>query len=184
MRVFDDAVAISAGGSNTLAIRSDGSLWTWGSNVGIRTHGQDNRLPFRILDNLLASDSDFEFIYVDHGQGIAITGYSGDSSDVVIPDMIDGVPVVMISSQAFMYAPWARNPEWFLPFSLTSITIPDSVRYISVRAFEGNNLLSDINIPNSLTEIGAGAFGGVPLDDAARNRILEIDPEFSFAPTF
>ena len=44
--------------------------------------------------------------------------------------------------------------------SLTSVTIPNSVKSIGWYAFEGCSSLTSITIPNSVTRIGADAFSG------------------------
>ena len=45
-------------------------------------------------------------------------------------------------------------------FSLTSVTIPDSVTTIGGSAFSGCSSLTSVTIPNSVTTIGDSAFGG------------------------
>lgn len=44
--------------------------------------------------------------------------------------------------------------------SLTSINIPDSVTSIGANAFSGCRSLTSINIPDGVTSIGEGAFSG------------------------
>ena len=55
-RIMDDVVAVSAGWYHTLAIRSDGSLWSWGSNIfGQIGDGTtiNHYSPVRIMDNVM-----------------------------------------------------------------------------------------------------------------------------------
>jgi uncharacterized repeat protein (TIGR02543 family) len=86
-----------------------------------------------------------DFFDFDETSG-TITGYDKSGGpDVVIPRMIDGVPVQHIGDQAFTYK------------NLTSITIPDSVTTIGTGAFKSNQLTS-VTIPDSVTTIGASAF--------------------------
>ena len=66
-------------------------------------------------------------------------------TDVIIPEMINGKPVVAIANEAFYYN------------RLTSVTIPSSVTSIGNFAFFNNNLTSVI-IPNSVTSMGTYAF--------------------------
>ena len=69
--------------------------------------------------------------------------------DIVIPTIYKGKPVISIGSSAFCdYS------------SLTSITIPDGVTYISNSAFSGCSSLTSIIIPDGVTSIGYSAFSG------------------------
>ena len=83
-------------------------------------------------------------VYADH---VEITDYTGDATEVVIPAEIQGKPVTVIGSTAFLDA-----------FYLESITIPDSVTRIDYHAFWGCHSLTGIVIPDSVTYIGDYAF--------------------------
>ena len=78
---------------------------------------------------------------------VEITGYAGNSATCVIPDEIHGKKVTKIGENAF------RDRT-----ELTSVTIPDSVKYIFGRAFSGCTSLETVTIPNSVTDIYSGAF--------------------------
>ena len=78
---------------------------------------------------------------------VTITNYAGSGGDVVIPDTIEGFPVVRIGDRAFEACS-----------SLTSVTIPDSVTSIWTRAFALCRALTSISIPDSVTIIGEEAF--------------------------
>jgi hypothetical protein len=101
------------------------------------------------------------------GNGLVITGYSGNDKAVAIPSKINGIPVVAIGNGAF------RGTQ------LTAVTIPNSVTSIGSRAFYntplanvtiGNGVitiedyafrgtqLTSVTLPNSVTSIGDGAF--------------------------
>ena len=67
--------------------------------------------------------------------------------DVVIPEYIDGYQVTAIGERAF----W---PE----YSITSVTMPDSVTSIGYSAFEHCEQLQSIYLSSSLEYIGANAF--------------------------
>ena len=81
----------------------------------------------------------------DGNGGIIITGYTGPGGAVVIPEQIDGSPVIAIGE-------WA-----FVDKRLTSVVIPDSVTYIGNSAFHRNQL-SSVIIPDRVTGIGSYAF--------------------------
>src|SRR5664279_333523 len=59
-----------------------------------------------------------QFTYTTNNGAVTITGYTGLSGDVTIPDTINGLPVVGIGDYAFYDQ------------DLTSVTIPDSVASI------------------------------------------------------
>ncbi|GHV79949.1 hypothetical protein AGMMS49944_17400 [Spirochaetia bacterium] len=90
------------------------------------------------------SESDF-YTEINNGT-ITITGYKGTNKDVVIPEKINGLPVVAIGYGAFIEK------------HLTSVVIPNSVITIGGGAFRYNQLTSVI-IPNSVITIGGYAFG-------------------------
>ena len=76
-----------------------------------------------------------------------ITGYAGNSATCVIPDEIHGKKVTRIGDSAFK-----DRTE------LTSVTIPDGVKYIFDRAFSNCTSLETVTIPNSVTDIYSRAF--------------------------
>jgi hypothetical protein len=79
--------------------------------------------------------------------GIIIERYVGKGEDVVIPAQFDGLPVLIIGSDAF-----AGND-----LNITSVVIPENVTDIAGRAFRYNKLTS-VTFPRSLQRVGYGAF--------------------------
>ena len=77
--------------------------------------------------------------------GITITGYTGSDKAPVIPEKINGAPVIKIGYQAFA----SRQ--------LTGVSIPNSVKEIDTAAFY-NNRLTHITLPDSLSSVGEVAF--------------------------
>ncbi len=98
-------------------------------------------------------EADFKTEDVDGG--VAITGYTGTTRDVVIPATIGGKPVVSIGEEAFLAK--VLGAQEVEP-GLTSVTIPKSVTSIGARAFCNNMELSSITLPDSLKTIGESAF--------------------------
>ena len=81
------------------------------------------------------------------GDSYKVCGYFGTSTDVIIPEIYENLPVTSIGNDAFDgYS------------SLTSITIPNSVTSIDRKAFIGCTSLESITIPNSVTSISDRAF--------------------------
>ena len=122
---------------------------------------------------------------VETGKTVAITGYSIEGGiDVVIPSNIKGKKIVAIYDNAFtkdgveptgistnkieyniqpLYN--KKNNYEVVPIvvvpskglGITSVVIPNTVKIIGDRAFEGNHLTS-VAIPSSVTSIGDSAF--------------------------
>ncbi|MBR4627418.1 MAG: leucine-rich repeat domain-containing protein [Ruminococcus sp.] len=92
------------------------------------------------------------FTYTETDAGyIVITGYTGSSTDVVVPDSIGGKPVTEIGSAAFAYYKTQKY--------LTSVKLPSGLTVIGNNAFSGQTELKEISLPDNLTSIGSGAFG-------------------------
>lgn len=76
-----------------------------------------------------------------------ITGYTGNDAVLIIPDMINGVPVTSIGDSAFYECQ-----------SLQSITLSNNITTIQLYAFASCKNLETVNLSSSLREIEAGAF--------------------------
>lgn len=87
-------------------------------------------------------DYNYDLINVNQAR---ITGYIGLTTDVVIPDTLDGYSVTAIGANAFEGK------------GLTSVSIPSSVTFIGNSAFRSNNLTSLI-VPGSVNTVEANAF--------------------------
>ena len=88
--------------------------------------------------------------YSKDGEEITIEGIGQSSTDVVIPEEIEGLPVVSIKRSAF----FAER--------ITSIKIANTVKAIGKMAFSINNF-TEIVIPSSVTEIGEDVFSDCEL---------------------
>jgi hypothetical protein len=84
---------------------------------------------------------------VDDDGNATITGYKGNASAIAVPSTIDGYTVTKIGDSAF-----EDNK------SISSVTIPDSVKEIGVYVFKNCISLTDINLSSSLSDIGIEAF--------------------------
>ena len=113
-------------------------------------------------------------IYLSSGdEGYVVIGYEDGISSLVIPESIDGVPVVAIGERAFRDCSSLKG-DVVLPKSIVaiekeafmnadglngSIYFPQSLKVISDRAFYGcQSLQGDLIIPDSVETIGDEAF--------------------------
>lgn len=88
------------------------------------------------------------FCYFESRGEIVITHYKGTFPRVKIPSQIDGKPVTAIGTAAFIDS------------DITHVVIPDTVFYISARAFDGCSSLRSVEVPESVSSIGDYAFKG------------------------
>ena len=135
---YGDNIMIDPGSDDESAVRNfivrlDLTNWDWDTETGA---------TFTVT--VAAATNKFFF---DPTTGM-ITGYNGTDTVVVIPSKINGITVETIGHTAFRYS------------SVTSVTIPDSVTFISDSAFAYCSSLTNISIPNSVTAIGSFAFEG------------------------
>ncbi|OOM78336.1 autolysin [Clostridium puniceum] len=91
----------------------------------------------------VANQSDFIF---NSSAGIIIR-YNGKDAILIIPSVINGVPVKEIGENAF------KNN-----LKIVSVTIPDSVTIIGRCAFEGCSNLKSVTIPLGIKEVNSEAF--------------------------
>ena len=110
------------------------------------------------------------YLYVVLEDGTAgITGYLGDETALVIPSVLDDLPVTAIGAYAFEYAP------------LTSVVIPEGVTVIDRKAFAAALALKEITLPSTLWEIGEEAFIGCALEKVTLPEGVETLGERAFA---
>jgi hypothetical protein len=122
---------------------------------------------FAVFACTVFSQNAGDFEYKKEGGGITITGYTGSAKKIVIPERIDGLPVVAIGSDVFWDGQLTGvsignsvvsiGSGAFWNNRLTSVEIPHSVKTIGDAAFAANQLTS-VNIGDSVVSIGNGAF--------------------------
>lgn len=115
----------------------------------------------------ISSSADGLWSYVDLTDGtIALYGYSGSASDLVIGE-IDGKKVSMIG-----YGLFRGNA------TLQSATLPDTVTSIADYAFAETPALQSVNIPDAVMRIGSHAFDSSAISTVSvsdSSRLSELD---------
>lgn len=101
----------------------------------------DGNKYYILPDNTaLIYESKYKNKYSDNSEPVEKT--------VIVPEEVDGYPVVGIESEAFMYS------------TVTDVILPDSITYIGSNAFSCSGYLNKISFPKSLEIIGVRAFSG------------------------
>ena len=90
----------------------------------------------------------FTYAAADTG-GVKLTGYTGHSQKLLIPDTIDGKAVTEIGDGCFSGNAWPQR-----------VTVPEGVKRLGDYSFEGCSLMQKVFLPDSLETIGNGAFSG------------------------
>ena len=90
-----------------------------------------------------------DFTYETADGAVTITAYTGAGGSVVIPEVIDGLPVTTIGDYALSGLT-----------SITSLTIGNSVTGIGMGAISECSGLASVTIGNAVTSIGLFAFSG------------------------
>lgn len=91
---------------------------------------------------------------------IIITGYKGNSTEITVPAKIGKNEVKAIGKRAFSPNAPRLTPEAsdFRRKMIVKITLPDSVCEIGAGAFDGCLKMCSVNIPYGVTEIGEETF--------------------------
>lgn len=95
---------------------------------------------------LLIND-DITYIVNSNSKNLSVKSYLGNKEDVVIPSMVDDYIVSTINEGAFSF----RD-------NIKTIVLPDNIKVINARVFEGLTSLTNIVIPEGVTTIKEGAF--------------------------
>lgn len=97
-----------------------------------------------------APEAELPFTYTEKDGKITVTGLKKDVEILVIPEKIDGKPVVAIADSAFSGS------------SLTGVSVPSGVESIGWFAFFGCVSLTSISLPDTVSSVGYDAFSSCP----------------------
>ena len=111
------------------------------------------------------SETDFEF----DSETKTIKKYKGNSTNVVIPDSINGVTVEIIGKQSF------RNSK------IVSLTLNEGLKVVEEGAFGGSKALQNITFPSTLKRIEKMAFLSTKVESITLNEGLEYLGQRAFS---
>ena len=134
---------------------SNGTIYTWANYAGDLAFALIERNVFTQVEEL------------PKGGAIEITNYDEScGTDVVIPSVIDGLPVTKITGDHGSAGSGVVYIGAFASKLITSVKLPDTLEYIGDSAFL-LNVLTRIVIPDNVTEIEEGAF--------SHNKITDVE---------
>lgn len=113
------------------------------------------------------SDGVYEYTYT--GSSWMLYSYSGEDTEITLPESYDGIPVSGIYSRCFVYG------------GVTDVVIPEGYTYIGDYAFSGCENLRSVSLPSTINQINFGAFEGSGLEsvDLSQTGLNQI-PAYSF----
>lgn len=123
------------------------------------------KISVNYKNNIASCDvtiKEHEFKYEEINSEIKITGYNNIGTNVLIPEIINGLPVVRIGNEAFYKD---ADGDGQNDYQISEVIFPKTIKSIETRAFYKNNL-STLKLPKGLVSISASAF--------AENKITKI----------
>ena len=128
------------------------------------------RIDLEAYPDYVEEDGDYYYITPEKTAVLVLSRYQNQyqsrdeiekqeliTEPVIVPDTVQGCPVVAIDTGAFQNA------------KITEVQLPETVQYIHYGAFSECQFLSKINFPKDIRLIGCGAFVGAALTE------LELD---------
>ena len=107
-------------------------------------------LLFAVMIGFTSCREKDEFVFEINDDGTAVLAeYHGEGGHVQVPDSYEGMPVAEIGSFAFGHK-----------LSVTSVTLPETVKKIDKYAFVGAAAITSVDVNGGAVTIGEGAFSG------------------------
>lgn len=123
------------------------SIFSTGKGSTVRA----NELPIQNEDGSYPRgqyfDGTYEYDIIKNGTEVRISQYWGKEANLVVPQMIAGLPVTRIEQVAFASR-----------YTLESVALPDGLQIVGEAAFQQCKNLKKIYIPNSVKKINQSAF--------------------------
>ena len=122
-----------------------------------------------------------DFYYSEENGEITITGSNPKAASAEIPATINGKPVTAIGDYAFNGSSISSvtipdsvrtigNYTFTMCSNLKSVTLPESIEYIGIRAFELCSSLSEVNFPDHMIDFSSKVFDSTPWMTAQRQK--------------
>ena len=139
---------------------------------------EENKVDFRTIAGYDTGEKyscgDFTYQLAEDGESAVVISYTGTSGDVVIPENMDGHPVVAVGEHMFqdnqvvetvrlpMGLHTIGNMAFFKCAKLKKIEIPEGIKLIDQACFGGCEELEEVKLPDSLEEVGQFGFLSCP----------------------
>lgn len=156
-------------GNSPMVLLSNGTMVLGSSLSGRVFLPEGGKLP--TVSNLPESPTKDGFTFeLLTNKTLAITGYEGSASEIVVPAEIGGIPVSKVDNAAFMSqdqltsVKFSDGIEYIARevfnscYNLASVSIPDSVNSMGIHVFASCDSLSSVTLPDHLLDIQGTIF--------------------------
>jgi len=175
----------NANGVYELAVKDgNGKVFPASSKITINGTGLRKTYSSSVFNPNPAPSSGDDFDIRQNSQGgITITGYKGTRLQVVIPDTISGIKVTEIGAGALSWRrQWSNYEERYVIIGkeIRTVVIPNTVTQIGEGAFAFNSITSVV-LPNAITAIPKQAFYNCSLETVTIPNSVTTIGEEAFA---